>query len=285
MARMSLLDYELHERMEALNQIGESRHDAKKDYKVMTGDKRTNRTVGIHSHQTYNAYKQTSIEFSKYMKNNHKDIKRISQVEGAHIVEYLQYRQDKGMSAATISKDMAALNKVFNEHLTKAEADIKKRSYKDITRSRGDKAHDKKYNPENYRDQIDFAKGTGARRYGVMTVKPNSIIWDNGLPTKVRLKEKGGKVREANIREDYREKILVMLKGKRMNEPLFNRYTKKIDNHAFRREYAQSRYKEISKELDSNSTDYRGFDPKVLKVLTKDLGHNRIDVVVYHYLR
>lgn len=285
MARMTLLDYELHERMEAMKQMGESRHDAKKDYKEMTGDRKTNRTVGIHSHQTYNAYKQTGIEFSRYMKTNHKDLKGIAHVKKEHLIEYLQYRQDDGKSAATLSKDMAALNKLFNEHLTKAETGIKERSYKDITRSRGEKAHDKKYNPENYKDQINFAKGTGARREGVMTVKPKDFYWKDGYPIKVRLVEKGGKIRVAIIREDYREKIIDMLKSKRENQPLFERYTRKIDNHAFRREYAQARYKEISKDIAPSKKMYRGYDPEVLKVLTHDLGHNRLDVVVYNYLR
>ncbi len=55
------------------------------------------------------------------------------------------------VASYTISKDMAALNKLFNTHICKKDAGIKSRSYKDITRSRGEKAHDKKYNPDNYK--------------------------------------------------------------------------------------------------------------------------------------
>ncbi len=85
--------------------------------------------------------------------------------------------------------------------------------------------------------------------------------------------------------KDYRESVKEMLIGKTTDKPSFDRYTKKIDNHAFRGEYARNRYKELVQEKGSDANDYRGYDSKILRILTKDLGHNRLDVVVYHYLR
>ena len=79
--------------------------------------------------------------------------------------------------------------------------------------------------------------------------------------------------------------VVELLKGKEDGKPMFERYTKKIDNHAFRGEYARKRYQELIKEKGSDAKDYRGYDSDVLRKLTKDLGHNRLDVVVYHYLR
>ncbi len=162
MARMSKMDYQLHCRMQQMFCPNESRHQAKQEYKDMMGNEAThNRTVGIHSFKTYDAYKQTSIDFSKYMKKEHKEIKDVRQVKEEHVVEYLQYRQQDEKSAYTISKDMAALNKLFNFFVIKKDAGIKERSYKDITRSRLDTENDKKYNPNNYKDQIIFAKACG----------------------------------------------------------------------------------------------------------------------------
>lgn len=83
------------------------------------------------------------------------------------VIEYLKFRQDDGKTAYTISKDMAALNKLLNFHVTKKIAGIKQRSYKDITRSREARDYDKKYNPNNYKDQILFAKASGSRRESV----------------------------------------------------------------------------------------------------------------------
>ena len=91
------------------------------------------------------------------MKSNHKEIKDISTVKQEHVLESLEHRQDNGLSTLTTIKDMVALNKLFNLSITKKMANIKQRSYKDITRSRGPKAHDTRYNPDNYKDQIIVA--------------------------------------------------------------------------------------------------------------------------------
>lgn len=285
MARMSKMDYQLYCRMQDMFQPGVSRHEAKQEYKDMMGTNKThNRTIGIHSYKTYDAYKQTSIEFSRYMKNNHKDIKDISYVKQEHVIDYLKYRQKNEISSYSISKDMAALNKLFNCNVTKKIANLKGRTYKDITRSRGEKAHDRKYNPDNYADQITFAKSCGCRRESVLVVTPERFTWENGLPTKVFLKEKGGKPRHANILKDYQKQLKKILDNKEKDKPLFVKYTKKIDNHAFRREYAKYRYIEILGNQE-DKRDYRGYDIEILKELTKDLGHNRLDVVIYNYLK
>ena len=250
MGRMSKMDYQIHLRMEQMKCIGESRHDAKKEYKEMRGKNPSNRTMGIHSHLFYYALKQTSVEFIRHIRTGNKDVKDVSQIKKEHVEDYLKFRQTDGKSAATISKDMAALNKLFNLHITKKECGIKNRSYKDITRSRGPKAHDTKYNPNNYKEQITLAKACGYRRESVLVITPERFIWKDGLPYKVHLIEKGGKERDAKILKDDREKVREILRGKQTGVPMFTKYTSKIDNHAFRREYAQNRYKELVKEKD-----------------------------------
>jgi integrase len=286
MARMSKMDYQMHLRMEQMKNIGESRHQAKQEYKEMLhiGEHANNRTVGIHSYKTYTAYKQTSMAFIKYMRNDHKEVKDITDIKREHVIEYLQTRQNEGKSSYTISKDMAALNKLLFLGVTKKDAGIKKRTYKVVTRSRLPRKHDSKYNPSNYKHQILFAKSTGCRRQSVLKVTPEDFVWKDGLPISVRLVEKGGKERYATILFQSRTEIKSIIESKNVGEPLFKKYTKKIDNHAFRAEYARNRYREILGNCyDKN--DYRGFDKDVLGVLTKDLGHNRLDVVVYHYLK
>ncbi|MDR5659864.1 phage integrase N-terminal SAM-like domain-containing protein [Serpentinicella sp. ANB-PHB4] len=268
MPRMSYLDYQMHERMEEMKCIGQSRHKAKEEYRQAVNEKSFNRTVGIHSYKTYDAYKQTSKEFIKYIRAEYKDIKNISQISKGHIIEYLQIRQEQGKSMYTVSKDMAALNKLFNTNITKKEANIDQRSYKYITRSRENTENDRKYNPDNYRYQMLVAKATGCRRESILKIKPeNFITGENNLPEKVHLKEKGGKERYATILKEHREELKEFLKDKKEGETLFNRYTKKIDNHAFRAEYAKERYKELVNEKGEDKKDYRGFDKKCLEKL------------------
>ncbi|MFZ7121557.1 MAG: hypothetical protein ACOWWH_11495 [Eubacteriaceae bacterium] len=89
MARMSKMDYQMHLRMEQMKCIGESRHQAKKEYKEMMGENSSNRTMGIHSHSTYDAYKQTSIEFIRYIRSEYKNIKDVSSIKKEYVIEYL----------------------------------------------------------------------------------------------------------------------------------------------------------------------------------------------------
>lgn len=137
---------------------------------------------------------------------------------------------------------MAALNKLFNSHICKKDADLNSRSYKDITRSRGEKAHDKKYNPDNYKDQIIFVKSCGCRRESILVVTPVRFIWEDGMPTQVYLNEKGGIERYVHILKKYQPEMKKIIENAEPNKPLFDKYTKKIDNHAFRREYTKARY-------------------------------------------
>jgi quinol monooxygenase YgiN len=70
------------------------------------------------------------------MRNEYLEIKDVADIKSEHVIEYLQKRQNEGNSSYTISKDMAALNKLLFLEVTKKEAEIKKRRYNDVTRSR-----------------------------------------------------------------------------------------------------------------------------------------------------
>ena len=62
-----------------------------------------------------------------------------------------------------------------------------------------------------------------------------------------------------------------------------------LDNHAFRAQYARDRYEElVQQKLEQGKEilrDYRGFDKECLRQVSLDLGHNRLSVVVEHYVR
>src|SRR5699024_3520925 len=155
--RQESLNHQLHNRMQQINRIGESRHEAKEKAK-------DGLTPGIHSASTYDSYKQVSAQFSNWVKENHADIKRLHDVKREHVVEYLQQRDQSGLSAQTVSRDLGALNKLLDKDITKKEAKLTQRSYKTIERSRVEREHDKKYNPKNYEKEIQLAKATGIRR-------------------------------------------------------------------------------------------------------------------------
>jgi hypothetical protein len=236
-------------------------------------------------------------------------------IKKEHAIKYLQSRQNDGKSAYTLSKDMSAINKIFCTGLTKKEAGLSNRSYKNVTRSRAERPNDKKYNPKNYANQITFAKATGCRRESILggqyQVKASSLWQDPRGNIFVSLIEKGGKFRNTPVLERYKadikqifpnmairtphsslaleEHIFIELYRNASQEVLFDKYTEKIDNHAFRAEYARERYEEllqIKKEQGEEILlNYRGYDRDCLRLVSQDLGHNRLSVVVEHYMR
>lgn len=80
---------------------------------------------------------------------------------------YLLHRQEQGLSAWTTSKDMPALNKIFDTNLTKREIGLRERSYNDTTRLRVENMHDNEVNRANYQAQIDIASAFGLRRESI----------------------------------------------------------------------------------------------------------------------
>jgi site-specific recombinase XerC len=103
--------------MREMQRFGESKHQAKSEYRnacEVAGVRWNPATAnGIFSFKTYDAYRQTAVEFSEWLKSNHSDIRDINAITRENIKEYLQQRQENGKSSWTVSKDMSALNKVL----------------------------------------------------------------------------------------------------------------------------------------------------------------------------
>ena len=87
-----------------------------------------------------------------------------------------------------------------------------------------------------------------------------------------------------HILKKNQSELRTILDDANPNKPLFDKYTKKIDNYAFKGEYAKAHYKEILGDRN-NMKDYRGYDSEVIKILTVELGHNRTDVALYNYMK
>lgn len=303
--------YELHQKINNLLRIGESKHQAKQDYKKYCQENNIKynpaKTEGIHSIKTTEAYRQTANEFSDWLKNNHKEVRTLDQIDKNIAYEYLKEREQKGNSAWTVSKDMSALNKCLNLGLNKKEGNLQQRSYKDITRSRDTRAHDSSYNAKNYQNQILLAKAFGVRRETVLggTYQAKDIsLYKNNDNVFIRVVEKGGRYRETQCLQEYKENIIntfsvkegqPLTKGefqelyKTSNNYLFSEYTTKIDNHSFRAEYANLRYQELLEQKQNQGkevlNDYRGYDKELILKVSQELGHNRPNVVVENYIR
>lgn len=311
--RRKNLKIQLHKKINDLLRIGESKHEAKKEYRAEC-EKRglpwnPSKSPYIHSIKTTELYRGSINDFSEWLKSNRRDVwntKDLNSITKEICYEYLKYK-DKNGSAWSTSRHMAALNKVLDHGLNKKDGDLKSRRNKNITRSRSKKENDFKYNPENYKDQIEISKAFGLRRESIcdgdFAIKESSIFKEDDK-IYIAVIEKGGKYREALCLDEYKKTIIekydiserqyydketfVDFYNNSDGEQLFDNYTKKIDNHSFRRQYAQKLYKQLEENQilkhGQVEKDYRGFNKNIILKISHSLGHNRPDIVIDHYL-
>lgn len=309
------LNHQINERMKNLSCIGESRQIAKQEAKEQLGYEH-NRTVGIHSYKTFETYKSSCKQFTSWVKDNYKDVRNIEDIKEEHIKDYIKHREESNCSAYTYSKDLAALNKVFNYHITKNDCNVANRSYTEISNNREYKEHHGHINYNNYRDVITTIQATGMRRESLEKVSASSFNYDEkGYPISVRLiderlnggenmTEKGGRARIAEVPENMREELKEVIDTKLeeyngdVHKSFFEHVPTRLGTHRFRQEYAENVYNSYLERFgegtmslrdieykESDNTEFRGYDVAALKYTTEMLGHNRLDVVVYNYLK
>lgn len=295
------LNYQINQRMKDMERIGESRYEAKKDYRENIGENKQGKTVGIHSYGTFSTYKSSIKQFVKWAKETEQGIRNIEDVKEEHVKDYIKYREEQGYSAYTYSKDLSALNKVFGTEVTKKECEVANRSYHDIRNNREMKEHHSHINYDNYKDEITVLQSTGMRRESLEKVSASSFNYDEkGYPVSIRLQderayggvnmeEKGGRPREAEIPYSMREQLKEVIENKLeendgdRNRAFFDHVPDRLGCHRFRQEYAETMYNQYL-EQHGKSTDWRGYDRDAMNYASKNLGHNREDVIKYNYL-
>ena len=309
------INRDLGHRLSCLKRFGQSKHEAKaaareayiKEHGNLKGYN-PSKVDGIFSIGTMESYRQTASEFAKWAADG--GCKRTSDISRELAGRYLQERQAAGKSPWTTSKDMAALNKLFQFDLTKSELGLQTRSLKEITRSRNETENDRRDFSRD-KDQICFAKATGCRRQSMLRVCPDDLHRNStGKVVAVTLTEKGGKTRTAPVLNTYKDQLteVVDRHAAKPYQPLFTHYDSHIDNHAFRAEYASALMRQLEDERvvgqalcggdfdpralvnlkgrDAQSdTPYRGHDRDICAMVSGALGHNRLEVVFQSYIR
>lgn len=286
------LNHQIHQRMQQLERFGESRHQAKKEYReMMGGQHQNNNTVGVHTFNTFEGYKQVSKQFTEWLKVNEKGVRNIEDIKREHIIEYIKYRADKGYSADTYSRDLAALNKIFmsnvsedNKKITKKECNVAYKKFDNITNNRELKAHHKKINLNNYRNEMLVGKATGIRKASYTKITPQAFNRDiTGQVVSVTVKEKGGKVRTSTVLKEHRAELTKFIDTLDVNKPIFEKVPNRFPAHRFRQKYARALYEEYIQEHGLGKKGFKGFDEASILNVSRNLGHNR-DYVVKHYV-
>ncbi|MGF7059638.1 site-specific integrase [Brassicibacter mesophilus] len=278
--------------------------------KVKNNPTNANRTEGIHSIKTAHTYRQTVNLFADYLKTQ--GIRNIEDITRDHVQSFMLSRADN--SAYTHSKDLSAINKILDTRYTVKEFGLPQRSYMCVGNNRGLAVRDTSDALRN-REQLDFVRATGISRESIATITPKQAIKNSqGQVIGFNVTEKGGRERNAIVIEQERERITELVNQREQktgkNIPMFNDVDSNANPHYFRREYAQQLYTDLRQAMKQERDYYsgmretfinqanfekaisrysnetiKGYERDVLAEVSQNLGHNRIDVVLYHYLQ
>jgi len=278
---------QIQEKLVSQTKFGESKYQAKIEQS-------TSAPEGIYSTSTLKTYMKHSNQFGKWAKENY-EVKYIDNAK-VHVEEYLQHRIDSSLSAWTIKLDSSSLAKLYGCKTTDFKIQTPARLRSDIQRSRNEVAHKKEFSETRNREVVDFAKGTGLRRHEMKQLKSSNLIEKNGKLYVHVERGKGGKVRFAEVRNEYREIVQERFNRVGSGEKIFQKdeLKNRMDIHGYRRNYAQLLYKSKERDLRCLSRSEKYFcrkdlagtvyDKKAMLEVSRNLGHNRIDVIASNYL-
>lgn len=304
---------QLHDRINSQLRIGQKK--TKESSKDENGNKREyynpNRSEGIHSIKTVEAYRGTATRLAAYCKEH--GIRDIGNINKEAVAGYMS--QYEGKSAWTASREVSAINKILDTHYTPREFGFQTRNHEDITNNRGKSERSTAENPRNA-DALHFAYATGCRRASITTATPEQAIRnETGTIVGFTFTEKGGRERNALVLPSERGWITEFVNHAASaigeDKPMIAVCDANCNPHFQRGEYAQQLYQDML-QAKQNGTDIyegmrstfinqeryehaiehpryreefvRGYDTHICAELSQQLGHNRIEVVINSYL-
>lgn len=248
----------------------------------------------IYSKNTFLTYKRQFRYFVEWLETSHPDAKSIDDAR-QFVDDYLRYLIQKERSAYSISTTKAALAKVF---MTEATEFIKTppRTRENIKRSRGEVKRDGNISGKKEAQLARFTAATGLRRSEITKITAEDLFFKDGKAYfHVTRGTKGGKDRIAEIvglsEADTKDLVrwIQSKKGK-----LFPKLNTNYDNHHYRALYASRVYQKYTRDIEkiprkekyTMRKDRAGtvLDRVAMKIASKNLGHNRIDVIAQSYL-
>lgn len=248
----------------------------------------------IYSKNTFETYKRQSRYFADWLEKNYPDVKTIEQAR-EYVDKYLLYLIEVGKKPCSIATTKAALVKVYQTDAS-AFVETPARTRASITRSRLDVAQDSHVSEKTEARLSRFTSATGLRRAEMLKITSDDLFFENGKAyLNVTRGTKGGKSRIVEIvglSDGDTKDIVEWIQGQKGR--LFPHITKHYDNHHYRSVYARrvyDRYARKEKDIPPKERyvmrkDRAGevFDKLAMAVTSKNLGHNRIDVIAQSYL-
>jgi integrase len=281
------------ERLDSLMAIGQSRFQAKQAQRATSPDVGWTVSTGkIHSHTTRKVYQQHVLAFINWARTTH-GITRLAWLDERAdelVTQYLTELVVAERSAYTLQTERAALRLFFGDWRLAAAVDIPRRTRTTITRSRGPAGHDRHFQPANWQTHIRFAQACGLRRAELRDLRVRDVYTagDGALFVHVR-SGKGGRTREVPVLKGHEQDVLAVVRGRAPHEKIFDHIPGHMDVHSYRRDSAQRRYLQHAPEQALPPLEGRlrrdEYDAAAAQQVSWALGHNRLDVVLRHYLR
>lgn len=251
-----------------------------------------NETPYIHSENTYNTYLAQCNHFADWCYEN--GIKYADEAFDK-VKDYGEHLKAEGKSAWTIYTAMSGIAKAYGVSTTDFGFTAPKRERKNVKRSRGMVEMDKHFSVKNNKALVVVANCTGLRRHELAALHGNQLAFDNGKLYLFHIRGKGGKVRNVDVIGSKAEIKLIKDMMMRAGDGLvFNHIHSAFDEHHCRSLYACRAYK--SRVRDINTLDSKDkyicrkdkagiiYDRQAMKYASRQLGHERIDVIANSYL-
>ena len=248
----------------------------------------------IYSQNTFETYKRQFTYFADWLAEAHREAHTLSDAR-QYVDEYLLHLIELGRSAYSITTAKAALAKVFQTEATQF-IDTPARERANIKRSRGVAVRDSNISNKTETKLALFSSAVGLRRKEMMSIESKDLFFDNGKAyLNVTKGTKGGKpriVEICGISEGETKMIVEWIQSR--EGKLFPKLNTNYDNHFYRAVYAQrlyDRYKREEKDIPAKERyimrkERAGevYDKSAMKVVSENLGHNRISVIAQSYL-
>lgn len=237
----------------------------------------------IFSIATYHNYWKHTKYFLSYVKENHPECSTLDSAR-RYVGEWLQTREDQGLSAWTIQLEAKALGKLYR--ITPDDADYfhaPERHREDIVRSRVDRVRDRHFSETNNDELIKFCRGTGLRRSELEDLRGKDLVTRDQINAEVRRLEsckdisaadakrlqtlkdaqifnsqyyvhvengKGGRERFSPIIGANENQIVARMQNTAPNDKVWEHVHKGADIHSYRADYATAIYKAYARPID-----------------------------------
>lgn len=270
------------ETLKSMCSYGTSKHNDKKNH--CTQDK-------IYSYSTFKTYKNKCMDFIRFARKEYK-CKSLEEAR-PYVSIFLKEKIDKNYSSWTIKLYACALGKLYQEP-SNTFINIPRRERINIKRSRNIAIRDKHFSIKRNATLIEFARACGLRRSELENLRAKDCYERDGKWYVYVNNGKGGKTREVEC-IDLTQKCIEKIKATPPNKRIWGKCHSAADIHGYRSDYANAIYNKYARPIANIPKEERYicrkdkrktiYDVRAMKICSQNLGHSRIEVIAYSYLR